>query len=177
MPSSISRRVERQLGLPGLLDALASNLAGSDLRSILMEAYGVRAAGVKEAAILAQAGRDPLMTPSSVSARQLMAFDRIAFEAASEFEALDLSPVCPFGASHVLGGTSQNNILTAIRNAEVLGDPTIAMAIEAARRRSDGVIRLCASQRVIRLQRGFGKFGTLRIEHLRFEEKVSRIVR
>src|SRR4029077_19152037 len=67
--------------------------------------------------------------------------------------ALDLSPVCPFSAASTLGGTSQNNVLTAIRNAEALGDPTIAMALEAGRRRpSTDVVRLCASHRVIRLQ-------------------------
>jgi hypothetical protein len=93
------------------------------------------------------------MTPSSVTARDLMTFDAAAFQAASEFVALELSPVCPFAATSKLGGTSQNNVVTAIRNAEVLGDPTIALALEAGRRRrSDGLVRLCASHRVIRLQ-------------------------
>ena len=93
------------------------------------------------------------MAPSTVNARALMAFDSIAFQAASEFAAVELSPVCPFAATSTLGGTSQNNVLTAIRNAEVLGDPTIALALEAGcRRRSAGLVRLCASHRVIRLQ-------------------------
>jgi hypothetical protein len=40
----------------------------------------------------------------------------------------------------------------AIRNAEALGDPTIALALEAGRRRrSADVVRVCASHRVIRL--------------------------
>ena len=93
------------------------------------------------------------MAPSAASARDLMAFDSIAFQAASEFVAVDLSPVCPFSATSTLGGTSQNNVLTAIRNAEALGDPTIALALEAGRRRrSEELVRLCASHRVIRLQ-------------------------
>jgi hypothetical protein len=82
-----------------------------------------------------------------------MVFDSVAFQAASEFVALDLSPVCPFSAASTLGGTSQNNVVTAIRNAEALGDPTIALALEAGRRRrSVDVVRVCASHRVIRLQ-------------------------
>lgn len=60
----------------------------------------------------------------------------------------------------MLGDIDQNNVLTTIRNAEVLGDPTPAMALECARRRRDPklraakgeVVRLCCSQRVIRLQ-------------------------
>ena len=153
MPSEIARRIERDLGLTGLVDALANKLSASDLRSLMMEVYRVRAAGVKVAAIRAQAVRDPLMAPSTVSARDLMAFDSIALQAAPEFAAVDLSPVCPFSAASTLGGTSQNNVLTAIRNAEALGDPTIALALEAGRRRSsEELVRLCASHRVIRLQ-------------------------
>jgi len=153
MPSEIIRRIERELGFTGLVEALASKLSPSDLRSLLMHVYRTRAAEVPVAAISAQAARDPLMSPSAVSARDLWAFDSIAFQAASQFIAVDLSPVCPFSATSTLGGTSQNNVVTAIRNAEALGDPTIALAIEAGRRRnSEEIVRLCASHRVIRLQ-------------------------
>ena len=153
MPSQIVRRIEQELGLTGLVDALATKLSASDLRSLLMEVYRTRAAEIKVAAIRAQTASDPLMAPSTASARDLMAFDSMAFQAASEFIALDLSPVCPFSATSTLGGTSQNNIVTTIRNAESLGDPTIALALDASRRRrSEALVRLCASHRVIRLQ-------------------------
>ena len=153
MPSKIVHRIERELGMAGLVDALASKLNASDLRSIMMEVFRARAAGVQAAGIWAQSARDPLMAPSTVSARDLMVFDSAAFQAAPEFVALDLSPLCPFAAASTLGGTSQNNVVTAIRNAEALGDPTIALALEAGRRRhSADVVRLCASHRVIRLQ-------------------------
>jgi len=153
MPSEIVRRIERELGFTGLVDALVSKLSASDLRSLLMEVYRTRAAEAKVAAIRTQAAQDPLMAPSTASARDLIAFDSMAFQAASEFVAVDLSPVCPFSATSTLGGTSQNNVVTAIRNAESLGDPTIALALEAVRRRSsEDLVRLCASHRVIRLQ-------------------------
>ncbi len=153
MSPRIVHRIERELGMAGLVEALASRLSGSDLRSVLMEVYRVRAAGTKESEILGHAARDPLMAPSEVSSRKLMTFDSVAFQAASEFAALELSPVCPFSSAFTLGGTSQNNVLTTIRNAEVLGDSTIALAVEACRRRSSGeVVRLCASHRVVRLQ-------------------------
>jgi hypothetical protein len=153
MPSRIAHRIERALGMVGLVDALASKLPASDLRSLLMEVYQARAAEVEASDIRAQSERDTLMAPSTVSARDLMVFDSAAFQAASEFAALDLSPVCPFAAAYTLGGTSQNNVVTTIRNAEALGDPTLSLALEAGRRRrSTDVVRLCASQRVIRLQ-------------------------
>ncbi len=154
MPSKIALRIEREAGMAGLVDALANKLSASDLRSILMEVYRARAAAVKETDLLAHALRDPLMAPSTVSARDLLAFDSVAFQAASDFAALDLSPLCPFSAAFTLGGTSQNNVATSIRNAEALGDPTIALALEAGRRRgrSANLVRVCASHRTIRLQ-------------------------
>jgi hypothetical protein len=153
MSSRIVPRIERELGMAGLVDALAQRLSASDLRSMLMAVYSVRAAGMRETEILAHAARDPLLAPSAVSYRELMAFDSVAFHSAPEFVALDLSPVCPFSAASTLGGTSQNNVLTTIRNVEVLGDSTIALALEACRRRSSvDVVRLCASHRVVRLQ-------------------------
>jgi hypothetical protein len=153
MPSRIADRIERQLGMAGLVDALATRLSASDLRSLLLEVCRGRAGAVTAADLRATAARDPLMAPSAVSARDLMAFDSAAYQAAAEFDALDISPVCPFAAAATLGGTSQNNVVTTIRNAEVLGDPTISLALEAARRRDPSpLVRLCTSQRVIRLQ-------------------------
>jgi hypothetical protein len=130
-----------------------SKLPASDLRSLLMQVYRARGTRVRETAIWTRAARDPLMASSTVSARDLIGFDSVAFRAAADFVALDLSPVSPFAAASTLGRTSQNNVLTTIRNAEVLGDPTIALALEAGRRgRYAEVVRLCASHRVIRLQ-------------------------
>ncbi len=60
-----------------------------------MEVYRIRAAGVTDAEIWAHAARDPLMIPSMMGARDLMAFDALALQAAAEFDALDLSPVLP----------------------------------------------------------------------------------
>src|SRR5512133_1437080 len=120
MSSGITDRIERELGIAGLVDALAGRLPASDLRSLLLAVYQRRSAESKEAAIRDHATRDPLMAPSAVGAREFAAFDSIAFQAAAGFEAMDLSPVCPFAASAKLGGTSQNNVLTTIRNAEVL---------------------------------------------------------
>jgi hypothetical protein len=90
MTPLIARRIERELGITGLLDSLAK-LPPSELRSVLMEVYRMRADGVSEPALLTQAARDTLIPPSEVSAREFVAFDRVAFEAASEFDALDLS--------------------------------------------------------------------------------------
>lgn len=145
--------------MPGLFSALAEGLSPSDLQSLLLSVYKSRVRVIRESAVLARAARTPLFAPSDVDARLLNRFDRAAFTAAEGFEAVELSPVCPLGAQQVLGSAGQDNVLTTIRNAEMLGDSTPAMALECARRRSHraqrGVlapVRLSASHRVLRLQ-------------------------
>jgi len=136
---------------------LASEVSPSDLQSLLLHVFHLRAGALGEADVMRSAERS-LLTPSRLDARVINWFDQVAFGAAEQFEALELSPVSALGLNRVLGEIDQNNVLTTIRNAEVLGDPTPALALECARRRRDpklratGAVRLCASQRVIRLQ-------------------------
>jgi hypothetical protein len=157
MSSKILARIAAATGVPRLADILATDLSGSDLQSLLLHVFQQRAGGLREHDLMALSDR-ALLAPSGVSARRLNQFDQVAFAVAGSFEALDLSPVAPLGLNHVLGEIDQNNVLTTIRNAEVLGDPTPALALECVRRRKDvelragGAVRLCASARVIRLQ-------------------------
>ena len=159
MHSRIVKRIEAESGVPGLFTALADGLAPGDLQSLLLDVYQQRARAVREPDALARFERTALVAPSSVDARLLNEFDRAAFAAAADFEAVELAPVCPLGTSFTLGGIDQNNVLTTIRNAEVLGDSTPALALECARRRrplaqrtAEKPLRLCSSQRVVRLQ-------------------------
>ena len=151
--SKITDRIAAQTGIPRLFEILAEEISPTDLQSLLLAVYQSRARAIREPDLLARS--TPLTTPSTVNARQLSEFDRIAFATAPDFEAVELSPVCPFGSSFVLGGIDQNNVVTTIRNAEVMGDSTESLAIECARRRRQDratEVRLAASQRVIRMQ-------------------------
>lgn len=158
MQSKITTRIVAQTGIPNLFPVLAEDLSPSDLQSLLLSVFRERASAINAPAVLTRAATNPVAAPSTVDARLFHQFDRAAFAAASEFEAIDLSPVCPLGTNQALGQQSQNNVLTALRNVEVLSDSTPAMAIECARRRRDHgarsaePIRLCSSQRLIRMQ-------------------------
>ncbi len=157
MGSSITKRIVEESGIPRLFTALAEELSPSDLQSLLLGVYQTRARALKEAAprMLARREQSSLFAPSPVDARLIHAFDRVAFALAAEFEAIELSPVSPLGTSHALGGIDQNNVLTTIRNAEVPGDSTPAMALECARRRRrerGAAVRMASSHRVVRLQ-------------------------
>jgi len=157
MPSRILARIAAETGLPQLFSALAEDLARSDLQSLLLEVFQARANAVRPSELLERAARG-LAAPSDVDARALLEFDRTAFEVAADFDAIELSPVTPLGLTRTLGGIDQNNLVTTIRNVEVLGDSTPSLALECARRRialprrDTPPVRLAASQRVIRLQ-------------------------
>jgi hypothetical protein len=151
--SKITERIAAETGVPRLVEILSEEVIPSDLQSLLLAVYQARSRVVRDTELLARGS--PLTAPSTVDARVLNAFDRIAFGTAKDFEAVELSPVCPFGSSSALGGIDQNNVLTTIRNVEVLGDSTEALALECARRRKpdrSSEVRLACSHRVIRLQ-------------------------
>ncbi len=155
--SAILARIAAQTGIARLVPALSQEIPPSDLQSLLMHVYQARTAGFREVDMLQRAERG-LVASSKVDGRVLNEFDRTAFRVAERFEAVELSPVGPLGMNRVLGGIDQNNVVTTIRNAEVLGDPTTALALECWRRRKNKpqsaaeTLRLCTSQRLIRMQ-------------------------
>ena len=79
----------------------------------------------------------------------------MTYAAAAGYDAIELSPLNPFGAVPVLTGLDLANILSTVRAFECASDPTVGMALECARRRKKtaerkSVIRLCTNQRVVR---------------------------
>jgi hypothetical protein len=153
----IAAAVARELGVPELPERLAA-LDASPLGSLLLAVFRARAERTTPTPLRAAYERAGLHHPSSVDARLMHRADRAAYEAALGFEALELSPVAPLGACCALGGIDPNNVLGALRGAEVVADPTVAFALEAARRRRDRAARrgtrqrFCASARLVRMQ-------------------------
>jgi hypothetical protein len=151
----IVARIARALAGGDAVEGLARRLAPTDLQSLLLHVFRERSARRTPAELLAQYERAAMLRPSGGDARALIEVERLAFECAAGFEAVDLSPVAPLGLNRVLGGIDQNNCLAAVRSAEVLADPTTVAALECARRRragEPGTIRLCSRSRPLRLQ-------------------------
>lgn len=73
------------------------------------------------------------------------------------FEAVELSPLCPFGLNAALTQTNQKKIFSAVRGTEVMADLATALTVEAALRRigtrPSGAVRLCSSHRLTRAQK------------------------
>src|SRR5688572_23998974 len=115
-------------------EQLATGLAGSDLQSVLLEVMQHRASGRLPTDVLAQYQRDAFCSPASVDLRTSLAVDSHLLAAADEFEAIELSPVAPLGASSAVASTGQNRVLSALRMTEVVSDPTNVLALECALR-------------------------------------------
>ncbi|HWE31134.1 MAG TPA: hypothetical protein VHB97_24165, partial [Polyangia bacterium] len=147
---SIAARIARDLGAPDLVDTLAA-LPASELTSLLLEVTRRRTR--TPADLLAQYARDRAVQPTADDPRALLAVEAHAFAAAEAFAPVTLSPVAPLGLNVVLGEIDQNSTLAAVRNLEVLADPTTVLALETARARpADAVIRKCAAARMLRMQ-------------------------
>jgi len=85
--------------------------------------------------------------------------------AADGVEIVALAPLVPLGTHSALATVAQNKIVTTLRNNEVAADPTNALALLAAERRSallaldpksTARVRLGALQRVVRAQHMVG---------------------
>jgi hypothetical protein len=156
MPDEILARIEREAGVPGLAEILGEQIAPTDLQSLLLAVARRRAAGTSPADVLRKYETDRFVRPADVDPGRLDELERCALSLLpADFERLVLSPVCPLGTSSVLGGVSQDWVVTAVRGGEVVSDPTNVLALECGvRRRSDRTktVRLCACHRTLRAQ-------------------------
>ncbi|HTK96622.1 MAG TPA: hypothetical protein VL379_01255 [Pseudomonadales bacterium] len=155
-------RIVEKLGMPQLIDALAVRLSGADLTSLLLEVTRRRAAVVTPADLMKRYATDRFVAATTASFSALRrAEDAVLSACADRYEAIALAPLVPLGTHSAIATVDQNKVLTTIRNNEVAADPTNALALEAATRRtvalradpkSTDVVRLAASQRVVRTQ-------------------------
>lgn len=100
--------------------------------------------------------------PSKIDPRIYNEISNIFFDSVNnDFECIELSPVNPFGLNASLTFTNQNNVLSCIRNSEVISDSSLAMVLECANRiknAKENNVNLASSTRLLRMQNyGSGK--------------------
>ena len=169
-PATALDRVLPTIGGMGTVQRLAA-LSGSDFTSVMLEVARVRAARQTAASVRRRYSRDRFTAPGHTSWRDLRRAEEALLACLpAGVEMLTLAPVVPLGTHSVLAPVSQDKVLTTIRSTEVAADPTNALALEAAERRSadrQAVVRLGGLQRVVRAQQPeepgylahFGLFG------------------
>ncbi len=158
--TTITDRIERELGIPGLASTLADRLEPSDLQSLLLDVYRRLVARRPTPSLLGEYESNRFVHPSTIRPAEYLEWDRLALSLLpSEFEAVELAPVCPLGASSAMAGLGQDWVLSTIRNTEVVSDSTNVLSLETARRRrelkradprSAATVHLAASHRLLR---------------------------
>ncbi|HEY1818983.1 MAG TPA: hypothetical protein VGG83_03570 [Trebonia sp.] len=149
-------RVAREIGGMEFVDRLTA-LSGSDFTTVMLEVAKRRAARQTPATLLRRYQHDRFVRPGATpwrAARQ--AEDALLDFLPPETEVVPLAPLVPLGTHSALATVSQHKVVTAIRACEVAADPTNALTLEAAVRRSGQprkLVRLAAIQRVVRAQR------------------------
>lgn len=162
MSDPMLERIQREAGIPELIDALVERLAPTDLQSLLLEVYRRRAVGVHPSQLLERYEQDRFVRPSDLAPCVLADIDRLVWSLLPDhYTAVELSPVCPLGTNATVAPVDQNKVVTTIRNTEVVADATNVLALECASRRrlllrldpqNRERVRLCASHRVVRGQ-------------------------
>jgi hypothetical protein len=140
---------------PAANAALSRELPATAVWSLLLEVFAARARARRPAAVLQQYERDGFVQPAPIDQRVLVALDAHLLAAASDFDAIELSPLAPLGACSVVGPTSQHKIVSALRGTEVVSDPTNVLALECARRlrtQRAAIVRLATCHRCVRAQ-------------------------
>ncbi len=166
-------RILQESNAPDLLEILAERLTPTDLQSLLLEVYRLRATRQTPARLLEQYEQNRFVRPSPVNPHTLLEFDRLALSLCTPaFEVVELAPVCPLGTVTAVASVSQNNTISTVRNTELVADSTNFLALECAVRRAllqtpqrSERVRLCASHRLLRAQhyQGPGAFAHFRL--------------
>jgi hypothetical protein len=158
--------------LPTGSRAAMGALSGTDLQTLLMDVAESRASTVRPADLMRRWREDRLVRPADADPRAIAELEARLWRLLPEGVAgVELSPITPLGTCSALGSVSQNRVVTTMRTAEVVSDPTNALAIEAAARRNAGVasVHLAACHRVLRAQ----DFGPGWSQHFRLFALVS----
>ncbi|KPK87684.1 MAG: hypothetical protein AMS27_01755 [Bacteroides sp. SM23_62_1] len=162
MKNKILQKIIFKTGIPDLPEILSGQLAPSELQSLMLEVYDLQSGFITISKTYHEYLKNRFVQPSEISQEDYLRFDLLAFSLLSQdFNAIELSPVAPFGTCSALSSLSQKRIITTSRNTEVVADSTNFLALECARRRkalfrsdsrSASRIKLCSSHRLIRGQ-------------------------
>lgn len=140
------------------------NLDNRTLNTLMLEIYLKRSKKILSYDVLQKyIDNYEFYCPSKSDLRIINEYNKIFLDCLPEkYEALELSPIGPFGGNSSFTNISQKNILTTIRNSEVCSDATTALTLEACKRRKvlyknpefiNKEVNLATIKKVLRMQR------------------------
>jgi hypothetical protein len=153
------QHLETKMGIPGLARLLAERLSGSELNSLLLEVFDQRARRGQPERLLQQYRANRFVKPAEgdMIALLRLELDALTFLRDRGFHPLELSPAAVFGSCSIVGTVSQDKIVSAVRNIEIMADASNSLALHIAdtkrsRPANDEPIHLCTVQRHLRSQ-------------------------
>jgi hypothetical protein len=156
-------KIQKKTGKADLLSTL-TELPLSELNSLLMEIFRLKASEKSPAELAAAYRNNRFVAPSTVPPVEFLESELELLKLAEQFgfTCLELSPLAPLGSCSSIAPVNQNKIVSALRGTEIVADATNMIALEiAARRTACGFdrksIHLCATHRHVRAQALPGK--------------------
>lgn len=165
MKDKITEGISGKLGIPDLVKLLAEQVTGSELNSLLLAVYDRRVQRLRPPALLQQYRKNRFVQPSDLDMIGLLEqeLQTLRYWRGCGFEPVELSPAAQWGSCSAVGTVSQNKIVSATRQTEVVADATNSLALHIADLRRKGILpgdepaRFCTVHRHIRAQEIRGK--------------------
>ncbi len=161
MNEKIATNIQGKLGID-LIDIMVNKLSGSELNSLLMKVFAMRANQISPGELLKSYQSNRFAKPAETNFIKLLHTSATTLEFLLEkgFVPKQLSPLVPLGTCSVLATVDQNKVVSATRNGEILSDATNAMALDIADQKRklraqgqpDSIIKHSTVQRHMRAQ-------------------------
>jgi hypothetical protein len=151
-------KIEEKIGCVQLVDRISENISNSDLNSLLLEIFKNKTEKICPADLLNQFSNNRFTLPSTIDVIEYKKFEIKWLESAKTigFTPIQLSPLTQLGSCSAVGFVNQNNVVSALRNTEVVSDSTNVLALitanEFKKNHSNDRIRYSTAHRHTRAQ-------------------------
>ena len=131
---NLIKKIQRKISKEKDVLTGLQKLSGSELNSFLLELFRLRSQAVSPAGVLQEFRNNRFVLPAKTDVMRLKETELECLKYSEEngFEAINLSPLAPFGVCSSVGFVDQNNIVSALRGTEIVSDATNMLALKIA---------------------------------------------
>jgi len=154
----ILQKILQKLGGEHFLKQI-SELSGSEINSLLLEIFRLRAHDIQPAQLLTDFENNRFVAPANINTLEgkELELSWLKYAKFQGFEPVTLSPVAPLGSCSAMATVSQHKVISSLRGTEVVADATNMLALKIAQDfkkdlDKDKTIRYVTTHRHIRSQ-------------------------
>lgn len=142
MKKDIGNHIINRLDLQDIVNVLAHELSGSELNSVLLDVFNKRVQKETPSSLLSKYEKNKFVKPANIDLLAFKEKELTCYKllAGKGFEPIELSPVAQLGTNSVVATVDQKKVLSALRNTEVMADPTNAIALHYAEQKKKGTL-------------------------------------